>query len=176
LALIQEAADIPNDTGRPVEVLRDEFSGRGKLTELEIGAEEGEGAAVEGRIAWEMVDPVFPRKEGIYKPNKERLGERARLARKWLWERNEEHVVAVLHGDFLHYMSEEWVGFCPILGTGWYNTEYRTYEFLPLSLEDENPQYSIREFEWSKLRRQQESEEALKSPEAEQVKAEDIRN
>lgn len=79
-------------------VLKEEFSGRGTLTEPELGIEEGQGP-VEGRIAWEMIDPVFPGKEGIYRVENDVLTERARQARKWLWERNEEHVVAVLHGD-----------------------------------------------------------------------------
>lgn len=96
LALIQESADIPCDTGRPVIVLKEEFSGRGTLTEPELGIGEGQGTV---DIAWEMLDPVFPRKEGIYREEKEVLTERARQARKWFWERNEEHVVAVLHGD-----------------------------------------------------------------------------
>lgn len=39
------------------------------------------------------------------------------------------------------------------LGTGWYNTEYRTFEFLPLEPRD-NPTYSIREIEWSVKRRE----------------------
>ena len=146
-------------------VLKEEFSGWGTLTEPELGIEEGQGP-VEGRIAWEMIDPVFPGKEGIYRVENDALTERARQARKWLWERSEEHVVAVLHGDvgppnplivfymlmvenvqFLHHMTEDWFGFDNLSGTGWYNTEYRTFEFLPVSPKEPNPHFSIREAE-----------------------------
>lgn len=98
LALLQECDDIPCDTGRPVEVIRKEFSGKGKLTGPELGGLIEGGEGVEGRIQWEVLDPVFPRKVGIYSDERQVVVERARQARKWLWEREEEHVVAVLHG------------------------------------------------------------------------------
>lgn len=99
LALLQETADIPCDTGRPIEILREEFSGNGQLTSPELGELPGSGE----RIAWEFLDPVFPKKEGIYQGEKEVLEKRAVMARKWLWKRNEEHVVAVLHGGVSHH-------------------------------------------------------------------------
>ncbi|KAF8420196.1 histidine phosphatase superfamily [Tirmania nivea] len=157
LALLQECDNIPCDTGRPVEVIRKEFSGKGELTGPELGGLIEDDEEGEGRIQWEMLDPVFPRKEGIYRGRKEVLEERARQARKWLWEREEEHVVAVLHGGFLHYMTEDWSGHNFIVGTGWYNTEYRTYEFLPVENEL-NPMYSIQEIDWSIKRREAEGQ------------------
>lgn len=98
LALLQETSDIQCDTGSPVYVLKKEFSGRGSLTGPELGGLiEGAKHQVE-RIDWEVLDPVFPKKQGIYTAEKGALEERARLAREWLWQRDEEHVVAVLHG------------------------------------------------------------------------------
>lgn len=149
-------------------ILLEEFSGKGYLTGPELGDLVDDGRLREevndsreeiekfeglGRIQWTLLDPVFPRKEGIYRGEKDVLGERARQARKWLYERDEEHVVAVTHGGFLHYMTEDWAGHNPIAGTGWFNTEYRTYEFLPVETQP-NPTYSIQEIEWSVLRRE----------------------
>lgn len=79
-------------------MIRAEFSGKGALTRPELGGLIGNDESGEGRIQWEMLDPVFPKKVGIYRGEKSVLEERARQARKWLWEREEEHVVAVLHG------------------------------------------------------------------------------
>ncbi|KAF8465910.1 histidine phosphatase superfamily [Kalaharituber pfeilii] len=155
LALLQETAEIPCDTGRPIELLRADFAGKGNLTGPELG-NLGDINGAKDRIAWELLDPVFPNKGGIYKSDKAMLEERARLARKWLWERDEEHIVAVLHGGFLHYLTEDWTGMNHVVGTGWYNTEYRTFEFVPEQPTTDGaavPQYSLRETEWSKLRR-----------------------
>lgn len=79
-------------------MIRKEFSGKGKLTGLELGDLISDDEGGEGRIQWDGLDLVFPGKVGIYRAEKGVLGDRARQARKWLWEREEEHVVAVLHG------------------------------------------------------------------------------
>lgn len=52
-------------------------------------------------------------------------------------------------------MTDDWVGHNPSAGTGWFNTEYRTFEFVPLQ-EQATSRYSIREIEWSVLRREAE--------------------
>lgn len=53
-------------------------------------------------------------------------------------------------------MTEDWTGFDTLsFTTAWYNTEYRTFEFLPVSPTELNPLFSIRETEWSRLRRQE---------------------
>jgi len=46
-------------------------------------------------------------------------------------------------------MTEDWSEHNSTLGTGWYNTEYRTYKFLPVK----NELYSFQETEWSVKRR-----------------------
>ena len=56
-------------------------------------------------------------------------------------------------------MTEDWTGFDTLLGTAWYNTEYRIFEFLPVSPIESIPLFSIRETEWSRLRRQEGAEE-----------------
>lgn len=40
------------------------------------------------------------------------------------------HIVVTTHGGFLHYFTEDWNGHEKFLGTGWANTEYRSYEFV----------------------------------------------
>lgn len=50
-------------------------------------------------------------------------------------------------------MTEDWSGHNPTVGTGWANTEYRTFEFLPVDTTAKKPLYSIREIEWSRIRR-----------------------
>lgn len=64
-------------------------------------------------------------------------------------------------------MTEDWAAFNSILGTGWYNTEYRTYEFLPL-VDTLHPTYPIKEIEWSVKRREAEKQENKPLGKAEQ--------
>ncbi|KAI4101148.1 MAG: hypothetical protein L6R37_005070 [Teloschistes peruensis] len=168
LAELQETANLPCDTGRSIDVLKQEFTGKGHLGPVELGLcqdqsesaiviltnEKGAAEGVVNRIAWENLDPEFPSKDGRWAGEQKLLKERARLARKWLYSREEEHVVAVLHGGFLHYLTEDWTGHDDGPGTGWYNTEYRTYQFAGTGLNlDGWEMYSIREMEESKSRR-----------------------
>lgn len=46
-------------------------------------------------------------------------------------EGRDVHVVAVTHGGFLHYFTEDFEGAINdgTVGTGWQNTEFRTYVF-----------------------------------------------
>ena len=39
-------------------------------------------------------------------------------------------IVVVTHGGFLHYFTEDWDGHEKFTGTGWANTEVRSYEFV----------------------------------------------
>lgn len=89
---------------------------------------------------------------GKWAPTMNALRNRAREVRKWLKARPEKHIILVTHGGLLHYLTEDWEDgsmyqgellplfrkklfpgltlFFPLLsGTGWVNTEYRTYEF-----------------------------------------------
>ncbi|KAL1891522.1 hypothetical protein Sste5346_007614 [Sporothrix stenoceras] len=49
---------------------------------------------------------------------------------------DEDRVVVVTHGGFLHFLTEDYEGVDPGRGTGWKNTEWRTFQFV--SEEDEN--------------------------------------
>ena len=100
---------MPADTGSDLEVLAEEFS----------------GVAVD----LDHVREGWNGKVGVWAAEVEAIQERARVVRRWLWERKEEGVVVlVTHGGFLHYLTEDWEGFDPVRGTAWENCEWRTYE------------------------------------------------
>lgn len=80
--------------------------------------------------ACEAAASEWTSKKGFWGPDPAALTERARWVRKWLRERPEENVVCVLHGGFLHYLTEDWKGTGDFPGTGWSNTECRTYVWV----------------------------------------------
>ncbi|CAK7214198.1 hypothetical protein SBRCBS47491_002067 [Sporothrix bragantina] len=61
----------------------------------------------------------------------------------------DDRVVVVTHGGFLHFLTEDYEGVDPVRGTGWKNTEWRSFRFV--SAEDENA--SLQETSESKDRR-----------------------
>lgn len=74
------------------------------------------------------------------------LAARARSARRVLRDLTkdlgaDDRVVVVTHGGFLHFLTEDYEGVDPGRGTGWKNTEWRSFEFVGPSAsgaEDEN--------------------------------------
>ena len=44
--------------------------------------------------------------------------------------------MVVTHGGYLHYFTEDWEGNEKFTGTGWENTEYRSYEFVDETFKD----------------------------------------
>ncbi|KAI5818677.1 histidine phosphatase superfamily [Pyronema omphalodes] len=117
---LQETSDMPCDTGSSVEILKADP----KLKTTDYGDKM--------EVNWEEVEKAgdaWFSKEGIYGATPERLKERAERVRKWLKSREEQHVVCVLHGGFLHYLTEDWTGSNDLPGTGWTNTEFRNFNF-----------------------------------------------
>lgn len=53
-------------------------------------------------------------------------------------------IAVFTHGGFLHYLTDDWEGNGKFTGTGWANTEYRSYEFVDQT-EGRGGQASIRE-------------------------------
>ncbi|RAH86349.1 phosphoglycerate mutase family protein [Aspergillus japonicus CBS 114.51] len=88
-------------------------------------------------IDWSHVEEGWTSKDGRYKPTREAIQERARAVRRWLYERPETEVAVVTHGAFLHFLTEDWEDSCVYEGTGWANTEYRTYDMTAAREEDE---------------------------------------
>ncbi|OJJ50207.1 hypothetical protein ASPZODRAFT_58164 [Penicilliopsis zonata CBS 506.65] len=109
---VQETSDVPCDTGSDPEVLQREFH-------------EEKGLPVD----LSLVHAEWNNKSGRYAPTNEAIKKRARAARRWLKARPEKEIIVVTHGGFLHYFTEDWEDSSHYQGTGWANTEYRTYEF-----------------------------------------------
>ncbi len=106
-------------------------------------------------------------------PDLSKLEARAQTARTWLRALGAEvrdgdaHIVAVTHGGFLHFLTQDWDGMDPSRGTGWDNTEYRSYEFVDPSGED--PEARLRETNVS-WRRRRGSAKGLTETEQQQLK------
>ncbi|KAA8644257.1 uncharacterized protein ATNIH1004_008456 [Aspergillus tanneri] len=109
----QETSDVPCDTGSDPAVLKREIEEKG----LPVDAG--------------LVTENWNDKTGRYAPTNEAVAARARDARRWLKARPEKEIVLVTHGGFLHFFTEDWEDSSQYRGTGWLNTEYRTYIFSP---------------------------------------------
>ncbi|KAI5778396.1 histidine phosphatase superfamily [Geopyxis carbonaria] len=109
LAELQETANLPCDTGSPAAELAaiPEFA----------------------HIDFSGLPEDWTSKAGRWSAEPDALKKRATWVRRWLLEREEAHVVCVLHGGFLHHLTEDWTGHGVLPGTGWSNTEFRTYTF-----------------------------------------------
>jgi broad specificity phosphatase PhoE len=139
LAELQESSEMPCDTGTDVDILK--ADPMLKTT--------SEGAKV--NIDFSHLPPDWNSKKGFWSPEPDALKERAKAVRKWLADRNEDHVVCVLHGGFLHYLTEDWTGHNDLPGTGWQNTEFRSYVFDPIE------ELKLKETDESKARRTEHS-------------------
>lgn len=119
--LVQEVSTLPCDTGSEPEVLAAEFGSWADLAGVPRGWNDKTSAG----------SPWAPRVEA--------LEERARAARVWLrdlgrrWKAegrgDSADIVVTTHGGFLHFLTQDWEGLDISKGTGWNNTEYRSYEF-----------------------------------------------
>ncbi|TVY32078.1 putative phosphatase [Lachnellula subtilissima] len=117
---LQETSDLPCDTGSEPKKLVEEFGKDGKV---ELG----------------LVDEGWNSKKGKWSPSASAIEARAREARLYLRTlgteaaaktNEDQHIVVVTHGGYLHYFTEDWDGHEKFTGTGWANTEYRDYEFV----------------------------------------------
>lgn len=110
---IQETSNLPCDTGSSREDIAKEFEGV--------------------RLDLSRVPDDWTSKTGKWAPHSDALEERCKLARKWLRSRPERNIVVVTHGGVLHYLTEDWSDSDRFTGTGWANTEFRSYTFDPSS-------------------------------------------
>ncbi|PGH14303.1 hypothetical protein AJ79_03125 [Helicocarpus griseus UAMH5409] len=129
---IQETSDVACDTGSDLNVLQKEVTDNSLPVDLSLVGED-----------WNS-------NKGKFAPSAEAISDRAREARRWLKARPEKEIVLVSHGGFLHYFTEDWedstlyqvtkmppspnnytnIRPSPTYpGTGWRNTEYRTFAF-----------------------------------------------
>ncbi|KAI9887703.1 MAG: hypothetical protein M1823_000452 [Watsoniomyces obsoletus] len=132
---IQETSDLPCDTPLDLEDLRKEFD-------------------EDGKVDFSLITDESNVKTGRYGPTIEAIEARAKAARQWFKKRPEKTIVVVTHGGFLHYFTEDWADSNKFPGTGWANTEFRSYRFedaAPGQQQDDNA--SLVETEESRQRR-----------------------
>ncbi|KAK5113396.1 hypothetical protein LTR62_003496 [Meristemomyces frigidus] len=123
---VQETSDLPCDTGSSVEELREFFAGK--------------------PVDFSLVAPDWNSKKGKFAAKERAIEARAREARRWLMRRLEKEVVVC---GYLHYFTEDWADSNRFNGTGWANTEYRSYTFSSFEPEEAH----LVETEESKARR-----------------------
>ncbi|KAL8638618.1 MAG: hypothetical protein Q9226_008977 [Calogaya cf. arnoldii] len=126
---LQETADLPCDTGSNVTTLKEKF--KSKPVDLSLLSED-----------WNS-------KQGKWAPEQEAIEKRCCDARQWLKTREEKEIVVVAHGGLLHFLTEDWTGCEKNQGTGWENTEFRSYRFV----DEDNENASIEETAESRQRR-----------------------
>ncbi|KAK5163893.1 uncharacterized protein LTR77_010287 [Saxophila tyrrhenica] len=104
---LQETSDLPCDTGSAPDELAKEFEGK--------------------PVDLSLVNWGWNSKRMKWAPNAPAIERRAREARQWLMARPEKEIVVVSHGGYLHYLTEDWSDSARFAGTGWANTEFRSY-------------------------------------------------
>lgn len=117
---LQETSDAPCDTGSAPEALEHEqWAGKVDLSRVKEG--------------WNDKSASSP-----WSPAPEKVEARAVVSRRFLQELGQEyeertgqeaHIAVVTHGGVLHFITEDWTGFNKVKGTGWENTEWRSYVF-----------------------------------------------
>ncbi|PHH82923.1 hypothetical protein CDD82_4246 [Ophiocordyceps australis] len=121
LDVLQEVSAAPCDVGSAPEVLQREFGSQVDLAGV--------------RAAWTDKGPG-----SVFEPTVDKLTARASEARRALRDlvRGEEHLVAVTHGGFLHFLTDDWQGIPEGRATGWDNCECRSYQFADPTGEDDD--------------------------------------
>jgi broad specificity phosphatase PhoE len=125
---IQETSDLPCDTGSDPSTLAEEF-GKGRfkdtvdLSRLHAGWNSNTGK-------WSPAAPALEARAREARQFLLRLAFAAQNASSSIASDDDVDIVVVTHGGFLHYFTEDWVGHDQFVGTGWANTEYRSYEFV----------------------------------------------
>ncbi|ORY61514.1 histidine phosphatase superfamily [Pseudomassariella vexata] len=118
----QEVSFLPCDVGLEREKLKEEF---GDEVDLSLVHEGWNDKSIDSK----------------YYPDAIKLESRAREVRLWLRNlvqsaSDDSQVVLVTHGGILHFLTQDWDGLRPGSGTGWENTECRSYEFKDPSGQD----------------------------------------
>ena len=124
LPTAQETSSFPCDTGSPLPILKATCEKADWPVDLSRVHED-----------WTDKSPSSP-----YAPTNTKLAARARETRRILLHeakklqrstsQDDIQIVLVTHGGLLHYLTEDWEDAHRGLGTGWQNTELRSYNFV----------------------------------------------
>lgn len=136
---IQEISSLPCDTGSPPDALAAEFDS----SQLDL-------ALV--KDGWNDKAPGSP-----FAPQISKLQARSRAARVWLRDLaaqagGDPHIAVVTHGGILHFLTQDWDGMSKEAGTGWKNTEWRSYEFVDASGQDADARLRETSASWQRRR------------------------
>jgi len=138
---LQETSDLPCDTGSDKDKIEAEFGDKVDLHLVSEGwndkTSEKYNPAASAIEARALEARVFLRK----------LAADARASGQF--DGQDIHIVVVTHGGFLHYFTEDWNGHDRFVGTGWANTEWRSYEFV----DETDATASLKELQESRDRR-----------------------
>jgi broad specificity phosphatase PhoE len=118
LPLAQEATDKPANTPSDINSLQKEY---GNVVDFH-------------RCSDTYTD--FNTKKGRWAPDGKSLEARALELRRFLRDLDQQEVVVVSHGDFLHYVSGDLNEDGSQAKGWWQNTEFRSYRFYPIDHED----------------------------------------
>lgn len=146
---LQEVSNLPCDIGSDLSKLKEEF-GPGNKVDL--------GQLKEGWNDKSFGGPNFPTMRNLEVRAKSARRQIRDLAIEYLkqngkGEEEEVHIVAVTHGGFLHFLTQDWDGMKANVGTGWQNTEWRSYEFIdPTGETDEDARLRETRVSWRKRR------------------------
>lgn len=141
---VQEVSNLPCDTGSDPARLAAEFGPAGQVDLSRVP---------EG---WNDKSP-----ESEWAPEMDKLEVRAKKARVWLRELAKKgaketggdvHIAVVTHGGFLHFLTDDFDGLNPEMGTGWENTECRSYEFVAPDGEDADAKLKETNSSWRRRR------------------------
>ncbi|KIX05899.1 uncharacterized protein Z518_03872 [Rhinocladiella mackenziei CBS 650.93] len=142
----QETSDCPCDTGSDVPVLQRICAEHGWPVDLSYLSEDWNVKTLSNR----------------YSPASEAIKARARDTRLLLRRKARElaengdeavEIVLVAHGGYLHYLTDDWENATQHAGTGWENTEFRTYVFESDYISDNDANAYIVETMDSRARR-----------------------
>ncbi|OAP58388.1 hypothetical protein AYL99_07478 [Fonsecaea erecta] len=118
----QETSDFPCDTGSDLDVLRSFCAEQDWPVDLSLVTESWNVKTLNNR----------------YSPASQAIKARARDCRRLLRQKARElvesgddnvEIALVTHGAYLHYLTNDWEDATKLSGTGWENTEHRTYHF-----------------------------------------------
>ncbi|KAK3381313.1 histidine phosphatase superfamily [Podospora didyma] len=159
---IQEVSNLPCDIGSSPKRLAAEFEP--EVVDL-------------SRLTpdWTDKGPDSP-----WQPDMAKLEARSQAARRYLRDlgakhaaetggKEDAHIVAVTHGGILHFLAQDFDGMNFQYGTGWHNTEYRTYVFADPSGLD--PEARLHETKASWRRRRSSSAAGLTETEQRELRA-----